>query len=127
MKSRIAGAGLLLLLMACSPEETPKQIEAVVEAPTEQAMTSETTTESSFIPADFEPPILVETEKFKLVPLGPELVKIDFDAYMSSIEHIQTTFTRNTNWPREGITSEEAMLDMETEAARFENRESFAI
>lgn len=79
-----------------------------------------------FIPADFEPPRLAEAEGFKIVPLGPELVQIDFDAYMSSIEHLQRTFSRSTAWPREGITDEEAMLDMQTEQARFERRESFA-
>jgi hypothetical protein len=128
MKCRIAGISLLLLLAACSPNETPKESMPAAAAPMEEEMTSETTTDTevSFIPADFEPPVLVEAEGFKLVPLGPELVKIDFDAYMSSIEHLQTTFTRNTNWPREGITDEEAMLDMETEQARFQNRESFA-
>ena len=68
----------------------------------------------------------VETEDFVIVPLGPELVDIDYEAYMSSIEHLQKTFTRSTGWPREGITDEEAMLDMETEEARFEARTSFA-
>ncbi len=79
-----------------------------------------------WIPADFDVPVLVETEDFVIVPLGPELVDLDFEAYMSSIEHLQQTFTRSTSWPREGITDADAMLDMETEEARFNARESFA-
>jgi len=79
-----------------------------------------------FVPASFAVPASVEGEGFKLVPLGPALVKIDFDAYMSSIEHLQKTFTRSTGWPREGITDADAMQDMLNEQARFASRKSFA-
>ena len=82
--------------------------------------------EMPFIPADFEPPVLVETDKFKLVPLGPDLVDIDFAAYMSSVEHLQETFTRSTNWPNYDISADDAMKDMLNEQGRFERRESFA-
>jgi len=78
------------------------------------------------VPADFNVPTLVETGDFKIVPLGPGLVKIDFEAYMSSIEHLQKTFTRSTDWPHKGISDADAMRDMETEQARFRNRTSFA-
>ena len=79
-----------------------------------------------FIPADFEPPVLVETEKFKLVPLGPDVVDLDYEAYMSSIDHLQATFTRSEGWPRADITDEDAMQDMLNEQERFNKRESFA-
>lgn len=36
--------------------------------------------DSAFTPMDFEPPFLVETDNFKLVPLGPDLVDLDFAA-----------------------------------------------
>ncbi len=81
---------------------------------------------SAFVPADFAVPTLAEAEGFKLVPLGPELVQIDFDAYMSSIDHLQKTFTRSTSWPHPDISNADAMQDMENEQARFEKRESFA-
>lgn len=81
---------------------------------------------ASFVPIDFAVPVLVETAEFKLVPLGPALVDIDFAAYMSSIEHLQQTFTRSTGWPRADISAAEAMADMENEQGRFERRESFA-
>ncbi|MDT0507295.1 twin-arginine translocation pathway signal protein [Novosphingobium sp. MMS21-SN21R] len=78
------------------------------------------------VPASFTVPTLAQTPKFKLVPLGPALVKIDFDAYMSSIDHLQKTFTRSPDWPHTGITDVDAMRDMETEQARFQARTSFA-
>ena len=74
----------------------------------------------------FEVPTSAEGPGFRLKPLGPDLVKIDFDAYMSSVEHLQQTFTRSPDWPRAGITDADAMLDMQTESARFAARESFA-
>ena len=79
-----------------------------------------------FIAADFPVPSRIEGKGFQLVPLGPALVKIDFDAYMSSIEHLQKTFTRSAAWPHPGITDADAMADMQAEAARFAGRESFA-
>ncbi|MFT4720531.1 MAG: hypothetical protein ACI9SB_001703 [Candidatus Azotimanducaceae bacterium] len=130
MKIKTTGAGLTLtvLLMGCSPaaedvvvatQTVPEIVEPAPAVTTEPVATS-------FIAAEFNAPTLVEAEGFKLVPLGPELVKIDFDAYMSSIEHLQKTFTRNTGWPNKDITDADALLDMQTEQTRFENRESFA-
>ena len=56
-----------------------------------------------FIAADFEPPLFVDAGQFVLKPLGPELVEIDYAAYMSSIEHIRTTFSTSGSWPHEDI------------------------
>jgi hypothetical protein len=81
---------------------------------------------ASLVKPEFKVPTLAKAKHFKLVPLGPDLVKIDFAAYMSSIEHLQQTFTRSTAWPHPGITDAEAMTDMETEQARFAQRKSFA-
>lgn len=79
-----------------------------------------------FVAPSFEVPVLVNGPGFKLVPLGPALVKIDYDAYMSSIEHLQSTFTRSKDWPHAGLTAADAMRDMEGEQARFRQRQSFA-
>lgn len=91
-----------------------------------EASSSQASKTASFVPADFDVPTVVKTADFKVVPLGPELVKVDFDAYMSSIEHLQKTFTRSTSWPHPGVTDADAMKDMQTEQARFQKRESFA-
>ncbi|WP_295631231.1 twin-arginine translocation pathway signal protein [Novosphingobium sp.] len=81
---------------------------------------------AAFVAPDFRVPTLVETPHFKLVPLGPALVKIDYDAYMSSVEHLQKTFTRSTAWPHAGISDAEAMKDMDGEQARFRARKAFS-
>lgn len=110
----IAGAGLALSLSIMAGLPTAAGVAAAA------AQTP------SFVPDDFSPPIRVETPDFVLVPLGPEVVDIDYAAYMSSIEHLQTTFTRSTGWPHQNISADDAMRDMETERERFENRQSFA-
>lgn len=91
-----------------------------------EARKAEAGNSSVFIPGEFEPPVLVETDNFKLVPLGPEVVDLDYEAYMSSIQHLQETFTRSTGWPHENINADDAMQDMLNEQERFNKRESFA-
>jgi hypothetical protein len=119
MNLTIVGASLSLAMLATAT--CPAFAEASAE--TAAAATPEAV---SLVPADFHVPTLVEAAGFKLVPLGPEVVKVDFDAYMSSIEHLQQTFTRSTDWPHAGISAADAMRDMENEQARFKSRRSFA-
>ena len=52
---------------------------------------------------------------------GPELMEVDYVAYMSSIEHLQKTFTRSTSWPHEGLDMEDALLDMQTRGTPLSN------
>lgn len=106
-----------LSLIGCgaAPEEPVEPTAA--EAPAEEA---------AFIPADFEPPTYVQGPGFVLKPLGPEVMEVDYEAYMSSIEHLQKTFSHSDRWPREGLTLEDAQQDMANEQRRFNARESFA-
>ncbi|MFM7404371.1 MAG: twin-arginine translocation pathway signal protein [Erythrobacter sp.] len=113
MNRYIALAGLALSLTVNPAAVFAQSAEAQTAAP-------------AFVAPDYAVPTRIEGPGFVLVPLGPALVDIDFAAYMSSIRHLQQTFTRSTGWPREDITATEAMADMESEAARFEKRESFA-
>jgi hypothetical protein len=117
---RATGAGLLLtvLTLVGSP--------AIAQSSAAPKLAGTAAGQVSFIPADFNAPTEAKAAGFKLRPLSPELAKVDFDAYMSSIEHLQKTFSRSTNWPRANITSADAMRDMENEQARFKNRRSFA-
>lgn len=117
MKRHIALAGIALLLAgAGSPAlaQTTASPETVAAAA------------PAFVAPDFAVPTRIEGPGFVLVPLGPALAQIDFAAYMSSITHLQQTFTRSAGWPRADITAAEAMADMESEAGRFARRESFA-
>ena len=131
MGLNVTGACLMLTMLMMAGSPLSAQVwKATLEGP--QATGSDLAAKqvarpaSSFVPTGFSVPVLVETEKFKIVPLGPNLAKVDFDAYMSSVEHLQKTFTRSTNWPHQNISDADAMQDMKTEQARFENRESFA-
>ncbi len=130
MTLRIISLGLTALLIACTPSTSEKLSTMDVTDAAQVEMTSATDKvldmTASFIPVDFSVPTLVETGSFKLVPLGPELTDIDFEAYMSSIDHLQKTFTRSTAWPHKDISHEDALKDMETEQARFLGRKSFA-
>ncbi|WEK47938.1 MAG: twin-arginine translocation pathway signal protein [Candidatus Andeanibacterium colombiense] len=117
MNAKITGAGLALamLTMAASPASAEEPV----------APTSAVAPKPPFVAPDFAVPMSAEGPGFKLVPFSPALAKIDYAAYMSSIEHLQTTFSRTTEWPREGITDEDAIKDMEGEQARFVARRAF--
>ncbi|CAO1654730.1 Twin-arginine translocation pathway signal protein [Parasphingorhabdus sp. NYA22] len=128
MNFTMTGAGLTaaMFLMTSGPATAGAFATASTAEVAEPDAAPEAEAPSSFIPADFNAPTLVETEDFKIVPLGPDLVDVDFAAYMSSIEHLQKTFTRSTGWPHKDITAADAMKDMENEKARFSSRKSFA-
>lgn len=127
MRPRPVALAAALLLAGCSSAaDRAASVDAAGTAgPAPQAATAGQAA-AGFVPADFEPPTHIEGAGFQLVPLGPALVQIDYDAYMSSIDHLQRSFTRSTRWPTEGISDEAAMQDMENEQRRFRNRESFA-
>jgi hypothetical protein len=110
MRSIVAGMALVVTAPTFGPGSALAQ-----ERPT-----------STLVSPDFQVPTKVETARFRLVPLGPQQVKLDYDAYMSSIEHLQKTFSRSTRWPRKDISQADAMADMQGEQARFASRKSFA-
>jgi hypothetical protein len=80
---------------------------------------------AQFVPADFNVPREYKTERFILKPLGPELARHDYEAYMSSIEHLHKTFSPAGRWPHANLTMADAVKDVEGEIARFNARKSF--
>ena len=46
----------------------------------------------ALVPRDFEIPMRVETESFVLRPLTFDHFPLDYESYMSSVEHLQNTF-----------------------------------
>ena len=78
----------------------------------------------SFVPADFKVPQAYVTKSYQLVPLGPGLERQDYQAYMSSIEHLQKTFS-GPQWPTKSVTMADALKDVEGEKSRFDARKSF--
>jgi hypothetical protein len=80
---------------------------------------------SEFVPSDFEVPLGLETAEFVLEPLGPEHNESDYDAWMSSLEHIRATpgFPWGT-WPR-AMSLDENRADLEMHSDDFRMRKGF--
>ena len=79
---------------------------------------------AQLVPETFEVPRNYKTKTYQLVPLGVGLEKIDYDAYMSSVEHLRATFSGGS-WPHAGLTMEDAKKDMEQEQKQWDTRASF--
>lgn len=79
--------------------------------------------QAQLVPASFEVPREYRTKSYKLVPLGPEVAKLDYAAYMSSIEHIRSRM--GGNWPKPELTMDDQAKDMAGEEAQWKERKSF--
>lgn len=76
---------------------------------------------ASFVPSGFEAPKSLVTERFRLEPLGPPHNDADHAAWMSSIDHIRATpgFPDGGWPPRDGMSSEANLADLNRHAADF--------
>ena len=77
-----------------------------------------------FVPDDFEVPLLLETETFRIRPLEPSDVDLDYQAVMSSVEHLRGVFGRG-GWPSEDLSREEDLKSLEMHYNQFQRREAF--
>ena len=61
------------------------------------------------IPTNFKIPQILETNKFRLRMLTIKDVKLDYDAVMTSIKHLQETkpFGPKHNWPTKELIHQE--------------------
>lgn len=80
-----------------------------------------------FVPADFEPPTSLVTDRFRLEPLGPEHNEADHAAWSSSIEHVRATpGYPDGDWPpSDGMSLDENLADLRRHAADFVARKGF--
>jgi hypothetical protein len=80
----------------------------------------------AFVPNDFEIPIRFDGPGFRLEPLGPQHNERDHAAWMSSIDHIQSTpgFEPPVPWPTP-MSLEANLADLERHARDFEDRKGF--
>jgi hypothetical protein len=76
---------------------------------------------------DFEVPEKLETEEFRLRMLTVNDLVKDYDAVMSSVEHLKSTFSviSEDDWP-EGLTLEEDLIDLGWHQREFTLGFSFA-
>mgnify|MGYP003677685035 CR=1 FL=1 len=87
---------------------------------------SNLTSRQAFIPADFAVPTAFETEHFRLRTLTVNDVVKDYDAVMSSLEHLQGVFGPDSDWPTTELTLEQDLIDLGWHQKEFQMRSSFA-
>lgn len=82
---------------------------------------------TDFVPADFEPPTSLETDRFVLEPLGPQHNESDHAAWTSSIAHVRASpGYSDGSWPPvDGMSLEDNRADLVRHAADFEARRGF--
>jgi hypothetical protein len=95
----------LLLFVLSAPE-------AMAESPT------------PFVPPEFEVPVRLETKEFRLRMLTVNDVVKDYDAVMTSVEHLRTIWPGGS-WP-ENLTFEQDLIDLGWHQKEFQSRRSFA-
>jgi len=81
---------------------------------------------SRLVPDDFAVPAGLEHERFRLRMLTVNDVVKDYDAVMSSIEHLQGVFGEDSTWPSADLTLEQDLIDLGWHQKEFQKRSSFA-
>jgi hypothetical protein len=77
-----------------------------------------------FVPPEFNIPETLETDEFRLRMLSVDDVVKDYDAVMTSVEHLKTIWPGGS-WP-EGLTLRQNLVDLGWHEKEFELRQSFA-
>ncbi len=78
-----------------------------------------------FVPGEFEIPQQLKTQEFKLRMLTVNDVVKDYDAVMTSVEHLKTIWP-HSGWPDEDLTLEQDLIDLGWHQREFQTRRSFA-
>jgi hypothetical protein len=78
-----------------------------------------------FLPKGFIVPELLETDRFRIRPLTIHDVVKDYDAVMSSRDHLWRTFGEAWGWPPEDLTLEQDLIDLGWHQKEFQLRSSF--
>jgi len=76
------------------------------------------------VPNDFQIPAMMETAEFRLRMLTIHDVAKDFDAVITSVDHLRTIWPGG-NWPQ-GLTLEQNLIDLGWHQKEFQTRRSFA-
>jgi hypothetical protein len=79
-----------------------------------------------FVPQDFKVPEKLETDKFRLRMLKVTDVVKDYDAVMTSVEHLQGIFGSRSKWPTKDLTFEQDLIDLGWHQKEYQTRSSFA-
>lgn len=80
----------------------------------------------TFVPEDFEIPTTLKTDRFHLLKLTTKDAEKDYEAIMTSIDHLQGVFGPFDPWPQPDLTLEQDIKDLYFHQKEFERRSSFA-
>lgn len=80
----------------------------------------------AFVPETFTIPLRLTHPKFHLRPLVIHDVVKDYDAVMTSIDHLQGIFGPSQSWPSPHLTLEQDLIDLGWHQKEFQCRRSFA-
>ncbi len=78
-----------------------------------------------FVPSEFHVPFVLENEHFRFRMLTVNDVIKDYDAVMTSIDHLQGVFGPNSGWPTKELTLEQDLIDLGWHQKEFQTRRSF--
>ena len=65
-----------------------------------------------FVPKDFSVPEKLETDRFRLRMLTVDDVEKDYDAVMTSVEHLRGVFGPRSTWPSPELTLTQDLIDL---------------
>jgi hypothetical protein len=86
---------------------------------------------NNFVPENFKIPEQLETDKFRLRMLTIDDVDKDYEAVMSSVEHLKGTFGPVHivgdigDWPENDLTLKQDLIDLGWHQREFQDRSSF--
>ena len=78
-----------------------------------------------FLPPEFTVPAVVETERFRLRSITIHDAFKDYDAVMSSREHLWNRFGATWGWPAADLSIEQNIVDLAWHQKEFQLRSSF--
>ncbi len=89
------------------------------------ALTLEASEPMPFLPPDFTVPAVVETERFRLRSITIHDAFKDYDAVMSSRDHLWSRFGALWGWPAADLSIEQNIIDLAWHQKEFQLRSSF--
>ena len=78
-----------------------------------------------FVPPDFNVPQLAQTPRFRVRPITVRDARPDYDAVMTSREHLRGCFGPKHGWPSDKLTLEQDLRDLSWHQQEFQKRGSF--
>jgi hypothetical protein len=79
----------------------------------------------AFLPRDFDVPATLETERFRMRSITIHDVVKDYDAVMSSREHLWELFGEAWGWPPADLTLEANLAELGWHQIEFQHKSSF--